>query len=80
MEPDAELAMSKAFSSKGGHRTILAIPLLREGEALGTIVIRREVDPAVFGQADRAPGDVRRPGGHRDRERAPVQESRRGSQ
>ena len=43
MEPDAELAMSKAFSSKGGHRTILAIPLLREGEALGTIVIRREV-------------------------------------
>jgi signal transduction histidine kinase len=35
-----------AFASRTGHRTTLAVPLLREGEAIGAITIRRgEVRP-----------------------------------
>ena len=63
-----------APSERGsGIRTILATPLLREGTASGVIFVdRRARAPSLLGQADRAPRDVRRPGGHRDRERPPV--------
>ena len=48
------------------------MPLLRDGEPIGTVNIGR-VEPGQFsGQADRAAPDVCRPGGDRHRERAPV--------
>jgi GAF domain-containing protein len=45
-EVDTEFHESKASQSVSGTRTILALPLLREGVAIGTIAIRRtEVRP-----------------------------------
>ena len=40
--PD-EFALGRDLARKFGHRTILAVPLIREGEALGTILVRRRV-------------------------------------
>jgi signal transduction histidine kinase len=41
-----EFAAGREYARKMGHRTILAVPLVREGRALGTITIRRaEVRP-----------------------------------
>ena len=42
------------------------------GEPIGVISVSRRSARPVLRRADRAPRDVRRPGGHRDRERAPV--------
>ena len=45
-ESDAEFAGSKASASSLGFRTALAAPLVRKGEAIGVILIRRaEVHP-----------------------------------
>jgi len=52
-EPDAEFARSKAYARQLGYRTALAVPMLREGEAIGTILIRRaEVRPFTDRQVD----------------------------
>jgi signal transduction histidine kinase len=41
-----EFVLGQAYAQKFGHRTILGVPLIREGRALGAIVIRRtEVRP-----------------------------------
>src|SRR5262245_47942868 len=41
-----EFARGREFAKKYGHRTILCVPLIREGRALGTIMVRRmEVRP-----------------------------------
>jgi len=41
-----EFARGREFARKFGHRTILAVPLMREGRALGCILVRRtEVRP-----------------------------------
>src|SRR5262249_12958292 len=41
-----EFASGREFAKKFGHRTILCVPLIREGRALGTISVRRmEVRP-----------------------------------
>jgi signal transduction histidine kinase len=46
-----EFARGREFARKFGHRSILAVPLMREGRALGCILIRRtEVRP--FEQRD----------------------------
>src|SRR5262249_5343950 len=45
-EPDSEYPVGKALQRQFAHRTTLATPLLREGVALGAILIRRiEVRP-----------------------------------
>jgi GAF domain-containing protein len=45
-EPDTEFPDSKRYQQVTGYRTILAVPLLREGLPIGAIVIRRlEVSP-----------------------------------
>ena len=42
----AEFPLGQADALRQGHRTTLAVPLLREGEAIGAILIRRlEVSP-----------------------------------
>ncbi|HXX13180.1 MAG TPA: GAF domain-containing protein [Burkholderiales bacterium] len=52
-EPDAEFAGSKAYARQLGYRTALAVPMLRKGEAIGTILIRRaEVGPFTDRQVD----------------------------
>ena len=44
--PDGEFPLGRTLARKYGHRAILAVPLLREGRALGTILLRRaEVRP-----------------------------------
>jgi GAF domain-containing protein len=41
-----EFASGREFAKKFGHRTILCVPLIREGRALGAILVRRmEVRP-----------------------------------
>ena len=52
---------------------ILAVPMLREGSRDRRDRRRPRRSPAVSRRADRAAPDLRRPGGHRHRERAPVQ-------
>ena len=52
------------------------MPLLRDGVALGGIIIQRHADAAVQRQADRAARELRRAGHHRHRERPPVARSR----
>ena len=43
---ESEFPRGRAMALEYGHRTILAVPLLRENKALGTIVVRRrEVRP-----------------------------------
>jgi signal transduction histidine kinase len=45
-ESDEEFPLGKIYQKRGGHRTNLGIPLLREGVAIGVIAIRRmEVRP-----------------------------------
>jgi two-component system NtrC family sensor kinase len=44
--PDSGFSQGSAFARQYGHRTTLAVPLLREGSAMGAILIRRmEVKP-----------------------------------
>jgi len=63
-----EFPVGQSLALRSGHRTTLATPLLREGDAIGAIVIRRtEVRPF----SDRPP-DLRRSGRHRHRERPVV--------
>ena len=45
----------------------------REGIPIGAITYPPHRSSAVYRQTDRAAQNLRRPGGHRDRERAPVQ-------
>ena len=67
-----EFPEGHAMSLRLGHRTILSTPLLREDEAIGTLVIRRDRGAAVLREANRAAPDLCRPGGDRHRERAAV--------
>jgi GAF domain-containing protein len=44
--PEGEFSRAREIAQKAGWRTILSVPLLREGRALGSIVLRRkEVRP-----------------------------------
>ena len=58
-------------------RASLGVPLLRDGELIGAIIIYRQRGREPFtDETDRAGDDFRRPGGDRHRERPPV---RRGA-
>jgi signal transduction histidine kinase len=46
-----EFARGREFARKFGHRTILAVPLVREGRALGCILVRRH-EIKLFQQKD----------------------------
>ena len=41
-ESELEYPEGKAYQRQGGHRTNMAVPLLREGVAIGVIAVRRE--------------------------------------
>jgi GAF domain-containing protein/anti-sigma regulatory factor (Ser/Thr protein kinase) len=46
LEAGDEFPLGRDYAIRFGHRTILAVPLIREGRALGTIIVRRtEVRP-----------------------------------
>ena len=65
---------------RGGWRRILCVPMLREGERDRRDLRRLRRSPGAFReQADRTAQDLRRPGGDRDRERAPVQRDQGGA-
>ena len=60
-----------------GHRTMLAVPLLREGVAIGAIHHSPNRSSSVYRQANRSSQNLRRSSGHRHRERAAVQRDSR---
>ena len=68
---DAEYS-SWELQKVGNYRAILSVPLIREGVPIGSLGLTRSEPRAFTRQADRAAHHLRRPGGHRHRERAAV--------
>ena len=68
VEGDPEYTWSKA-KQLGDFRTILAIPMLREGVPIGVLTLNSYGRATLHRQADRTGDDIRRPGRDRDRER-----------
>ena len=68
---DPEYAIG-AQTTAGGFRSVLAVPLIRDEKSIGAIIVGAARTRPFPRGADRAAPDLRRPGGHRDRERAPV--------
>ena len=60
-----------------GGRTLAEVPLLKDGELIGSINIYRQEVNALHRKADRAVDKFRRPGGHRHREHAAAQRAAR---
>ena len=69
----------KEAAREAGFVSNLAVPMMREGQVIGSIVVCRAERGLVSRQADQAVADVRRPGGDRDRERAAVQRDQEGA-
>ena len=80
VQSDSEYRMADRMKL-GNVRTMLGVPLLREGTPIGVIILQRksvkpftdkQIELAVHRQADRVGSNLRRPGGTRDRECATV--------
>src|SRR5262249_53958847 len=65
------------FREVTGARTALFVPMLKESELIGSIVIYRQEVRQFTAQADRSSDELRRPGRHRDREHTPAQRAAR---
>ena len=76
---DAEYP-SRTWRSRPGTRACSASRCSEDGAPIGVIVIQRAEPRAVHRRPGRAPADLRRPGGDRDRERAPVHRAGRAQQ
>ena len=69
---DPDFKHRECAARRGVQRTVLGVPLLREGVLHRCHLLRADRVAAVHRQADRARHHLRRPGRHRDRECAPV--------
>ena len=58
-EVETKFPESKVAQQRFGTRTLLCAPLLREGIAIGAILIRRSGSPPLYRQADQAARDLR---------------------
>ena len=58
--------------SRGGFRAVLAVAMRKDDVLLGAITIYRQERKSFLRQADSAAPELRRPGGHRNGERAPL--------
>ncbi len=67
-DPDYTLNDGEKFDV----RTMLGVPLVREGTVIGVIVLQRSIVRPFTDKQIALVDDLRRPGGDRDRERAPV--------
>ena len=63
---------AKDVARASGWSSAVCVPMLREGTPIGAITISKAEARSVLRRADRAAPDLRRPGRHRHRERAPV--------
>ena len=68
-----EFPESSENARRMGFRTILSVPLMREGVAIGVDPDPSHRGAALHGATGRPARDLRRAGGDRDRERPPVQ-------
>ena len=64
---------SAQIAKLAGARTVLAVPMLKDAELVGAIIIYRQEVRPFTGQADRAGFELRGAGGDRNRERASAQ-------
>ncbi len=55
-----------------GSKSVIFAPMLWEGQGIGAIFVGRAIRRTVLRKGDRPAQDLRRPGGHRHPERAPV--------
>ena len=72
-------ALPVAAVEIAGIRTVLLVPMLKEGELIGAISIYRKEVRAVRRKAGRAGHELREAGRHRYREHAPAQRTARES-
>ncbi len=72
-------AFMKESVRKAGFRSAMSVPMLHDQRVIGAINVEPCRARRVRRQGGRAAADLRRPGGDRDRERAPVQRDQGGA-